>query len=88
MSSTDWTLPKPRKCWKCAKDLVWSTANIVLATAGVDWLEVDFGKSNIHLVRETCPIVDQPLHDWVRWKDCLQPQVDAKLPVSNKVRIP
>ena len=63
--STDWTLPKPRKCWKCAKDLVWSIANIVLATAGVDWLEVDFGKSNVHLVRETCPMADQPLHDWV-----------------------
>ena len=44
-SSTDWTLPESRKCWKCAKDLV-------LPIARIDWLEVDIGISNVHVVCE------------------------------------
>ena len=48
-SSTDWTLPESRKC---AKDLVRSTKDTVLASARVDWLEVDIGISNVRVVCE------------------------------------
>ena len=57
--------PKAKEVLEMCKGPCMVNWNIVLATAGVDWLEVDFGKSNVHLVRETCPMVDQPLHDWV-----------------------
>ena len=59
MRSTDWTLPESRKCRKCAEDLAWSTEDTVLASARVDWLEVDIGISNVHLARETCSMADQ-----------------------------
>ena len=42
-----------------AEDLVWSTEDTVLASARVDWLEVDIGISNVHLLRETCTMADQ-----------------------------
>ena len=63
-SSTDWTLPESRKCWKCAKDLVWSTEDTVLTIARIYWLEVDVGISNVHLVCQTCAMADQPILDW------------------------
>ena len=64
-SSADWTLPESRKCRKCAKDLVRSTEDTVLAIARIDWLEVDIGISNVHVVCETCAMADQPILDWI-----------------------
>ena len=68
-SSADWTLPESGKCWKCAKDLVWSTEDTVLASARIDWLNVDIGISNVHLVCETCTMADQQIPGWIRRKD-------------------
>ena len=45
--------------------ILWSTENTVCPSARVDWLEVDIGISNVHLVPETCSMVDQSIFDWI-----------------------